>query len=187
MRIGTIQRVVTVVKLFSCKKGPTFILQRISTEIEFKGLCCLGWSINNSFEGIMNNDRISFYGTARRTESSARLNQEQILSQGSVMEEKFDNLIRCVNYIQEQSDEAISLGDSVNRAVGEIMNRMEIVDLKIRALESSNIANTSTTPTSSRLRSRLPREVSVSLLHREFESYGCIFCFISCFFFPHIF
>ena len=40
--------------------------------------------MNNSFEGIMNNDRINFYGTTRRTESSARLNQEQILSQGSV-------------------------------------------------------------------------------------------------------
>ena len=128
---------VTVVKLFSCnscKKGPTFILQRIctdsTTEIEFKGLCCLGWSINNSFEGIMNNDRINFYGTTRRTESSARLFQKQILSQGSVMEEKFYHLIRCVNYIQEQSDEAISLGDSVNRAVGEIMNRMEVVDFE---------------------------------------------------------
>ena len=49
----------------------------------------------------MNNDRINFYGTTRRTESSARLNQEQIyiyiyiLSQGSVsvslLHEEFEN------------------------------------------------------------------------------------------------
>ena len=60
----------------------------------------------------MNNNQKNFHGSTQRTESSARLNQEQILSQGSVMEEKFDNLIRHVNYIQEHSYEAISLGDS---------------------------------------------------------------------------
>ena len=62
----------------------------------------------------MNNDRINFYGTTGRTESSARLNQEQIYI-----------YIYIYIYILSQGS------------------------------------------------------VSVSLLHEEFENYGCIFCFIS--------
>lgn len=79
----------------------------------------------------------------------------------SSLEEKVENIMQSVNYIQEQSDQAISLGDSANRSIREIMSRIEAVDSKVRVLESSNIVNTlATTPT--RSHSRLPREVSVN-------------------------
>ena len=78
------------------------------------------------------------------------------------VEQKLDRLINSVNYIQDQSDQAISLGDQAAHSIGDIVTHLDGFESRIQALETSTIINVprrSATANST----RVPKELSVSV------------------------
>ena len=74
------------------------------------------------------------------------------------VEQKLDCLLNSVSYIQDQSDQAISLGDQAARNIGDmIITHLDGIESSIRALETSTIINVPATAT------RVPKELSVSV------------------------
>ena len=73
------------------------------------------------------------------------------------VEQKLDCLLNSVSYIQDQSDQAISLGDQAAHNIGDIITHLDGIESRIRALETSTIINVPATAT------RVPKELSVSV------------------------
>ena len=86
-------------------------------------------------------------------------------SEGSTVTQishKLDSLLSLVQYIQDQSDEAISLGDQAKHGICELVIQISGIDSRLHALETSTIYNTSSTSSATSAHAaRIPRELSV--------------------------
>ena len=72
------------------------------------------------------------------------------------IESRLQSIVSSVNFIQEQSDEAISISNQASHCIKALVDQLGEVDSRVKALEAS-----STSPTSTH-RNRIPRELSVS-------------------------
>ena len=75
------------------------------------------------------------------------------------IESRLQSIVSSVNFIQEQSDEALSISDQASHCIKALVDRLGEVDSRVKALEASGISPS--TPTSTH-RNRIPRELSVS-------------------------
>ena len=64
-----------------------------------------------------------------------------------------------MQYLQEQTDQAISLGDQTNRAFGEVMTRMDAFDSRIKLLE--RISGSSQVESDVKSSNKVPKDISV--------------------------
>ena len=72
---------------------------------------------------------------------------------------KLESLLNAVQYLQEQTDQAISLGDQTNRAIGEVITRMDAFDSRIKLLESSS--GSSQVESDVKSANKVPKDISV--------------------------
>lgn len=83
-----------------------------------------------------------------------------------------DRIIRSVEYLQDQTDQAMYLGDSSKQAIEGLLSRMNSFDERIEDLQSTS-KSTESVPSRA---ARLPREVSVcQRFNLNFSQLSCMY------------